>query len=30
MMVLICSMLYGEKIREQLEKMHTENEIVVL
>ncbi len=28
--VLICSMLYGERIREQLEEMHTENEVVLL
>ena len=28
--VLICSMLYGEKIREQLEEMHTKNTIVVM
>ena len=28
--VLICSMLYGEKIREQLEGMHTKNTIVVI
>ena len=28
--VLICSMLYGERIREQLEDMHTENEVVLL
>lgn len=28
--VLICSMLYGEKIHEQLEEMHTKNTIVVM
>lgn len=28
--VLICSMLYGEKIRMQLENMNTKNKIVVL
>lgn len=28
--VLICSMLYGEQIREQLEGMHTENTVVIL
>ena len=29
-MVVICSMLYSEQIRQQLEDMHTQNEIVIL
>ena len=28
--VVICSMLYSEQIKKQLEAMHTENEIVIL
>ena len=28
--VVICSMLYSEQIRKQLEEMHTENEIIIL
>ena len=29
-MVVICSMLYSEQIRQQVEDMHTQNEIVIL
>lgn len=28
--ILVCSMLYGERIREQIEEMHTENTVIVL
>ena len=28
--VVICSMLYREQIKKQLEAMHTQNEIVIL